>query len=174
MRGKVIYLKSKILKIAFGVYVTLAIILTVILVTSFITWIDYNFSAPEKAYNEIVNNKLEHPYKVKKIFKVGGIDPTSLFIWYYKEEQIDEMIKQDFWQTMDEDQVKIILNEKFLKWFDKDLDKEYLEKYEKSVKDDVFKNSKNLFAFLELNDQNYGILILDVDRNVIYEFFVNL
>lgn len=166
---------SKKLKI--GIYIVAVIALISILAVVFIHFFhnyEFNLSGREEIYKETFNIELKHPEMTRLIFSSGDRDPVYMFTWYYEENEIKEMIGQDFWKIMDEGKVKSLLNDHFLRWVYEENDTDSIEKYKKHINDDLFFNDENLYAFFEIDKFHYALLLLDVDKNVIYEFFENI
>ena len=121
-----------------------------------------------KNYNMTWKIDIPNPNKTKRIIDSGHIDPTILDILYYDSNDSKVIKDKDYMKKIDIVELNEIfdniLEEKFIAFLNEE-DKNTLKK----LNINKLINENNYYTFIE-EKQDFILLILDVEENVIYSF----
>ena len=117
----------------------------------------------EKAYKLNWGIEMKNPESAKMIYSSGGINGSAMSIYEYTKENIDFLIKQEYFNKMSIGRVNYLLknNFKFLNDGCNNCVFEYIDS-------DVLVNL-DYYAYFTDGKWRHTLLILDVDNNLMYE-----
>lgn len=121
-----------------------------------------------KNYNMKWKIDIPNPNKTKRIIYSGSIDQTILDILYYDSNDIKVIKDKDYMKKIDIVELNEIfdnvLEEKFIAFLNEE-EKNTLKK----LNINKLINENNYYTFIE-EKQDFILLILDVEENIIYSF----
>lgn len=111
--------------------------------------------------------EMYEPSKIQEIFYEKGRDPSYFKIDTYDEETMEKLKKLTYFKKMKKYEVINVLYDVY-----NNISSNSQLLLEKNFDSKLLENKENYYVDLKKEDGSFGLLILDVSNNLMYEMFV--